>query len=75
MGPNRDTKLDALYDLLTKTHPNEKVIVFTQFADTVHYLESQLKARGLTQLAGVTGDSADPTALGLAFQPGQQRQA
>ena len=41
--PAKDTKLDALAELLTKKHPNEKVIVFTQFADTVHYLEKQLK--------------------------------
>lgn len=68
-NPKLDTKLDALFDLLTKKHPKEKVIVFTQFADTVHYLESQLKTRGLTKMEGVTGDSADPTALAWRFSP------
>ena len=34
----KDTKLAALIELLTKTHPKDKVIVFTQFADTVRYL-------------------------------------
>ena len=67
--PAKDTKLDALADLLAKKHPKEKVIVFTQFADTVRYLERQLKARGLTALAGVTGDSSDPTALAWRFSP------
>ena len=33
-------------DLLTKTHPNEKVLVFTQFADTVRYLDEQLQRAG-----------------------------
>ena len=34
-----DAKLESLFQLLTKRHPNQKVIVFTQFADTVRYLE------------------------------------
>src|SRR5579885_2038603 len=33
--PTRDTKLAALVDLITKKHPKEKIIVFSQFADTV----------------------------------------
>jgi superfamily II DNA or RNA helicase len=65
----RDAKLDALIKLLTKRHPDNKVIVFTQFADTVYYLESQLKARAISTLAGVTGDSPDPTALAWRFSP------
>src|SRR3989454_6521286 len=64
-----DVKLTALLTLLTKTHPQEKVIVFTQFADTVRYLEAQLTAHGILQLAGVTGDSADPTGLAWRFSP------
>src|SRR5205085_2179972 len=35
---SRDAKLSALLDLLTRQHPSEKVLVFTQFADTVRYL-------------------------------------
>jgi superfamily II DNA or RNA helicase len=65
----KDAKLDALHHLLTEKHPNEKVIVFTQFADTVRYLESRLNARGLLELSGVTGDSSDPTALAWRFSP------
>jgi len=65
----KDAKLQALLDLLTAKHPHEKVIVFTQFADTVHYLETQLTSRGVGQLAGVTGDSPDPTALAWRFSP------
>lgn len=64
-----DTKLDALRDLLTEKHPKEKVLIFTQFADTVRYLETQLKKRGLNKLAGVTGDSHDPTSLAWRFSP------
>lgn len=65
----RDAKLETLYQLLTKRHPDEKVIVFTQFADTVYYLEEQLRDRKLLKLAGVTGDSPNPTALAWRFSP------
>jgi superfamily II DNA or RNA helicase len=67
--PKQDTKLNALFELLTKTHPKEKVILFTQFADTVYYLETQLRMRGLKTMEGVTGDSTDPTALAWRFSP------
>jgi hypothetical protein len=68
-NPDTDAKLEALFTLLTKVHPNDKVIVFTQFADTVHYLEVQLSARGLQRLAGVTGGSDDPTGYAWRFSP------
>lgn len=65
----KDTKLAALVGLLTETHPSEKVLVFTQFADTVRYLTAQLKEYGVTSLEGVTGDSPDPTSLAWRFSP------
>ncbi len=68
-NPAQDAKLDALQDLLTETYHDRKVIVFSQFADTVRYLESELLARGVTRLAGVTGDSPDPTAMAWRFSP------
>jgi superfamily II DNA or RNA helicase len=67
--PNRDAKLQALVHLITKQHPDEKIIVFTQFADTVRYLENQLKEKGVAALSGVTGGSANPTALAWKFSP------
>ena len=65
----KDAKLNALYDLITHQHPDEKVLIFTQFADTVTYLTQQLKARGINALEGVTGNSADPTGLAWRFSP------
>jgi superfamily II DNA or RNA helicase len=67
--PMRDAKLGALVKLLTRKHRGQKVLVFSQFADTVRYLETQLQTRGLSRLAGVTGDSSDPTALARRFSP------
>ena len=55
--------------MIAEKHPNEKIIVFTQFADTVRYLEKHLKFRGVSRFSGVTGDSPDPTALAWRFSP------
>ncbi|MDQ3259108.1 MAG: NgoFVII family restriction endonuclease, partial [Acidobacteriota bacterium] len=66
---NRDAKLAALLHLLQFTHPHQKVLVFTQFADTVDYLAKELKARGITHAEGVTGSSPDPTELAWRFSP------
>ena len=66
---DRDTKLQALLDLLQKKHPGQKVLLFTQFADTVDYLLSQLRSRGLRDVAGVTGDTENPTAVAHRFSP------
>ena len=67
--PETDAKLEALTSLLTHQHPQDKVLVFTQYADTVRYLESQLQARGVDRLSGVTGEDPDPTALAWRFSP------
>jgi len=66
---DRDTKLKALIDLLRVDHPTEKVLVFTQFADTARYLESALKNAGITDIAAVTGQSENPTRLAWRFSP------
>jgi len=65
----RDAKFQALVSLLTKQHPDDKVLVFSQFADTVSYLTEHLKANGLQSIEGVTGDTDDPTAIAYRFSP------
>ena len=67
--PGRDAKLQKLLELLTKTHPHEKVLIFTQFADTAYYLERQLRNAGIDKVAGVTGDTDDPTMYAWRFSP------
>ena len=66
---NEDAKLNALIDLITKQHPNEKILVFSQFADTVNYLERALVQRGITQVKAATGDTNDPTSIAWHFSP------
>ena len=65
----KDAKLRALEDVLVRKHPKHKVLVFTQFADTVRYLERELKARGVPRLEAVTGDTSDPTQSAWRFSP------
>jgi superfamily II DNA or RNA helicase len=68
-NPADDVKLNELHALLTKQHPNEKVLIFSQFADTVTYLAGQLQVRGVARLAAATGQSANVTDLVVRFSP------
>lgn len=74
-NPSDDRQLNALYELITKKHKSEKVLVFTQFADTAYYLFEQLKLRGLEKLDFVTGDSESPTALAHKFSPNSNKKS
>jgi len=71
-GPWRaddDEKLNALLQLLQETHRHEKVLIFSQFADTVDYLTDELRRHGVQHLAGATGNSPDPAAVARRFSP------
>lgn len=70
---DNDAKLAALQKLITKSHPDEKILIFTQFADTVRYLTDELKNRGISKIEGVTGESANPTQLAWQFSPQSNR--
>jgi superfamily II DNA or RNA helicase len=67
--PQRDNKLRSLYQLLSQRHFADKVLIFSQFADTVRYLEQELRSRGIDALAAVTGSHANPTAVAWRFSP------
>jgi len=67
--PESDAKLNKLRDLIVRNHSGEKIIVFSQFADTVYYLAQQLQARGISRLAPATGDTEDPTKVAWRFSP------
>lgn len=64
-----DAKLECLRSLVADKHPKDKVVVFTQYADTAEYLYRQLKDRGVTGLGLATGSSDDPTAIAHSFSP------
>jgi superfamily II DNA or RNA helicase len=67
--PAHDQKLLALRKLITQPHAKDKVLVFTQFADTARYLEREIRQAGVTHIEVATGASADPYALACRFSP------
>jgi SNF2 family DNA or RNA helicase len=67
--PDRDAKLVELHKLLTKTHRKDKVLIFTQFADTAIYLGEQLEKLGVTSMAVATNETSDPVTLARRFSP------
>ena len=68
-NPKTDQKLNKLEELLNKTHKGEKVLVFTQYSDTAHYIYRQLRKRGFTHIEKATGGSQNPTAIVERFSP------
>lgn len=65
----QDRKLQALYELITVKHADEKLLIFTQFSDTAQYLAQQLKLKGVENLECVTGQHENPTAIAQRFSP------
>ncbi len=55
----RDLKLDELARILEakKKATNKKVVIFTAFTDTAKFIFDELKARGFTRMAAVSGDT------------------
>ena len=68
-NPQKDSKLQALLKLVSQKHKTEKVLVFSQFSDTVHYLNHQLTVAGIKRTAAATGDSENVTDLAYRFSP------
>ncbi|GAB4211756.1 MAG: hypothetical protein OHK0022_46680 [Roseiflexaceae bacterium] len=66
--PSQDGKLQQLIALLHELG-EQKVLIFSQFADSVTYLAAQLQHAGLLGVAGVTGQSSNPTELARRFSP------
>ena len=69
----KDRQLGALYELLTKKYPKEKVLIFSQFADTAYYLSDMLKKRGLADVECATGSCENPTDFAYRFSPESNR--
>jgi superfamily II DNA or RNA helicase len=68
----RDSKLQALADLLTK-HPDEKILIFTEYKDTATYVAAALTAAGFEDVGLVTGDTDNPTDIARRFSPRSNR--
>ena len=64
-----DTKIDALAGLACDEHGSEKVVVFTEYADTAVYVADALAERGIKSVEAVTGSDANPTLAARRFSP------
>ncbi len=64
-----DEKLKTLLELINKTHKNDKILIFTQYADTANYLYQKIKDYGIEDIDCATGGNSDPTALANRFSP------
>ena len=67
--PAKDSKVNALIDMLRDDHPGEKVLVFTEYADTAGYVAQALRDAGIQQVGLAYGDSDDPAAIARRFSP------
>ncbi|MBU0560453.1 MAG: DEAD/DEAH box helicase family protein [Bacteroidetes bacterium] len=67
--PSEDRQLNALYNLCYKKHKAEKVLIFTQYADTAYYIAEEFKKRKAKSTECVTGDNEDPTKFAYRFSP------
>ena len=65
----QDHKWLALRKLLTQVHGKDKVLIFTQFADTARYLAREARKAGISHVELATGASADPYGLACRFSP------
>lgn len=64
-----DSKLQALIELVTKRHGKDKLLIFTEYADTANYLKDELARAGVADVDVATGDTDDPTKLAHRFSP------
>ena len=71
--PAKDSKVNALVDMLRDEHPGEKVLVFTEYADTAIYVADALKDAGIPNVGLAFGDSENPAEIARRFSPESNR--
>lgn len=64
-----DSKLAELVSLVNETHPDEKVLIFTEYKDTANYVAESLKAAGVERVGVASGDTTNPTEVARRFSP------
>lgn len=66
---SKDSKIERLTKLLKKDHPDDKVLIFTEYKDTADYVADALEQRGIKLVGLATGETGDPTGLARRFSP------
>ncbi|MCO6483892.1 MAG: NgoFVII family restriction endonuclease [Flavobacteriales bacterium] len=67
--PMQDKQLQKLVRFCSVEHGKEKVLLFTQYADTAKYLFEELVKQGVKGVAVVTGENEAPSAIVERFSP------
>jgi len=65
----RDSKINALVDMLRNDHTGEKVLIFTEYVDTADYVAGALQEAGVDNVGLVSGNTDNPSALARRFSP------
>jgi superfamily II DNA or RNA helicase len=69
----RDSKMNALVDLLSNKHIGEKVLIFTEYSDTADYVTTALTDAGIPNVELATGDTDNPASVARRFSPESNR--
>ncbi len=69
----RDTKVNALVDLIRGPHEGKKVLVFSEYSDTAAYVAEALGQAGIANVGLATGESTDPANVARRFSPRSSR--
>jgi hypothetical protein len=73
--PANDSKLNKLAELIGSLGPSEKLLVFSEYADSIDYVEKHLRARmPALKLGAVSGRVSDPTYIARCFSPNSNGQ-
>jgi len=64
-----DSKIARLVKLVTEDHPDEKVLIFTEYRDTADYVAQALIDAGVTKVGLATGHTGNPTDVARRFSP------
>lgn len=65
----RDSKVNALVDLVRVQHPGEKVLVFSEYVDTADYVAGALRDSGIEHVGLASGNTDNPAAIARRFSP------
>lgn len=70
---SKDSKVNALVDLLREEHPDQKVLIFTEYVDTAEYVTQALRDAGIANVGLASGDTDDPASIARRFSPESNR--
>ena len=67
---SNDSKLNKLAELISELKPDQKLLVFSEYADSISYVERHLRSRlPKVKIGAVSGRSSDPTYMARCFSP------